>query len=161
MVKQIVLKDDLSHILNVSATPLPTGNIVGRGHFVIDPNKDKYFVDIEGNATLIEAYTLTTEWKELELLNGFVAYAGDYTIPRYRVLKDVLHVQGLAKGGATGKTIAVLPAEIADRLGSRSIHTTDCSGTTNARLDVKDDGSIVGVAVNTSWTSLEFSRALD
>lgn len=158
---KVVLKQDLPHILNISTTPTPIGNTVGRGHFVKDAKKDMYFIDIDGKSVLVEPYTLTTEWEDAVLLNGFVPYGGSYTKPRFRVLNDVLQVQGLVKGGAAGsRPIFKLPPNIANRVVKRSIHAVDRSGSANGRIDINSNG-VLAVNISTSWTSIETSRALD
>jgi hypothetical protein len=158
-VKKIVVENDLSKILNISATPNPTGNTVGLGHYVTDNKGSTYFIDRTGKAILIRK--LTTDWNYPELLNGFTNYEHGFAPARWRVDNGVLYIEGLVKRGSRSKIIFKLPRSITPFIPDKTIHVVDRSGSSNGRVDVRSSGAVVGIDIGTSWTSIQISKVLD
>jgi hypothetical protein len=156
---KIVVETDLPKVLSITTTPSPTGNTVGLGHYVIDDKGSTYYIDRTGKAILIRK--LTTDWNYPELLNGFVNYGSSYSHARWKVDDGVLYVEGVVKGGGRGKPLFKLPSSISSFIANRSIHVVDRNNNTTGRIDVKPDGTLVGVNISTSWVSTQLSRVLD
>jgi hypothetical protein len=156
---KLVVEHDLPKVLHISTTPSPTGNTVGLGHYVIDNKGSTYYIDRTGRAVLIRK--LTTDWAYPELLDGFDNYGSSYSHARWRVDDGILYIEGLVKGGGRNKPIFKLPSEIASLIPDRSVHAVDRSGSANGRIDIKPNGTVLGVNVSTAWTSIQLSRVLD
>jgi hypothetical protein len=158
--KVVAVESDLPQILNISATPSPTGNTVGLGHYVVDDKGSTYFIDRSGKAVLLRK--LTTDWVEPELLNGFESYnVNTYGKIRFRVNDGILYIQGMTRGGENNKAIFRLSPEIYQYISKRHIIATDRSGSANARIDIKGNGVVIGHNISTSWTSIDLSISLD
>jgi hypothetical protein len=160
--KKVVVENDLPKILNISATPSPTGNSVGLGQYVVDGKGSTYYIDRTGKAILIRK--LTTDWVEPTLLNGWVNYSNDneqYQQAKWRVNDGVLYIQGLVKSGERRKAIFKLPSEIHQYINKRVINATDRSGGNNARIDIYPNGVVGAMNSSSNWTSLEMVLPLD
>ncbi len=121
------------------------------------PSKEMFIKDKDNN--VISLLKPSTEWIDLVLQNGWVAYLSSYGTPKYCIRDGVVHIQGLIKNGTgtLGETIADLPKEIGPEF--RLIQTTQSSGEI-ARVDITEDGGILFNTGSTAWLSLCISYAV-
>lgn len=94
------------------------------------------------NIAFTEVTTLTP-WVTVSLQTPWTLPAG-YAVPRYRLDRGVVELQGRVAGGASGSTILVLPAGHRPTFSPTEplIFTVDNS-TGQARLAVYPDGRVV------------------
>lgn len=94
----------------------------------------------------------TSEVIDLTLLNGWVAYAGGFELPRAIKVGNTVSLHGVIKSGTS--VIAQLPVGLRPLQVAIGIVMTGNSNNIG-RIDVNVDGSIASTFVNNSWVSLD------
>jgi hypothetical protein len=119
--------------------------------------------DVETRVSVLEnnkARKVQGQWIAPTLLNAWVNTAGSFEVAGYRINElGEVQLRGLVGSGTVGSIILVLPAGYRP-LKTRPFIAESYNGTSEvlARIDVKNDGTVVLNAGGTSWLSLEQIR---
>lgn len=134
---------------------------IGYGDSVISYNIGTIGIGVpydlhDGSMAIIDGieYTKTiTKIAEIEFLNGWKNYGGDYGIVNYQKdEKGFVHLSGMIKSGLLNKVAFVL--EDGFRPTQKTMNIVLTNGTVG-RLNISADGSVIPCSGNNSWVSLD------
>ncbi len=107
---------------------------------------------LTGNVNLTIPVIQDSGWVNAILLNGFANYGGPFAAARYRKKLGVVYLEGAIRLGGNGVVLAQLP--VGYRPASTLSFIVATNTTAYGHIQITSGGDVVGLVVNTAFTSL-------
>jgi hypothetical protein len=105
-----------------------------------------------GNVVLNLPVLQDSGWINGTLINAFTNLGAPYHVARYRKKNGIVYLEGVVRAGASNTIIMQLP--VGFRPDNQLAFITSTSTVAHARIQITAGGDVIGVVVNTTFTSL-------